>query len=387
MKKTAARLGAVALTGALLFTGCGSMNPEATLINITNGDEKDTISLGYGNFAARYTQALYDNYYGTYLSDDMWSEDLYGSGNTMEADTKDEVLETMEEEYVCKLHAADYSIELTEEQTTAISEAAAAFMEDNSEEALEEVGATEEYVTDFLTYRTYASLVEAAVKAEAEDQVEVTDEEKNQSTISYVLLPSTTTDDDGNETALSDEEMEALKVSAAEISAASDFDAAVEAAGLTASTYSYTTTEDPADDETLDESVISAAQELSDGQVSAAILVDGKGYYVVRMDATFDEEATAEKETELHDEKVDEYYDNIIVEWEDAITWEVEDKQWEKVTFSNLFTAPATEEESSVSTEDTTTDLIAGEESTEDTSSEETTDDTSATEETEETAE
>ncbi|MCR5396906.1 MAG: peptidyl-prolyl cis-trans isomerase, partial [Lachnospiraceae bacterium] len=110
MKKHFAKIGALAMVGAVLFTGCGDINPDAKLVTITHDDTTDSISLGYGNFAARYTQALYDTYYGTYLSDDMWSEDLYGNGNTMEEDTKNEVMDTLESEYVSKLHAADYGV-------------------------------------------------------------------------------------------------------------------------------------------------------------------------------------------------------------------------------------------------------------------------------------
>jgi len=54
-------VGVAALAAATLFTGCGSLNPDATLVTINTGDgTKDTISLGYGNFVARYQQSMYD---------------------------------------------------------------------------------------------------------------------------------------------------------------------------------------------------------------------------------------------------------------------------------------------------------------------------------------
>ena len=373
MKHKLTRFACLAVTSAVLFSGCGAMNANATLVKITNDGKTDSISLGYGNFAARYTQALYDSYYGTYLSDDMWSEDLYGSGNTMEVDTKEEVMDQMEEEYLCKVHASDYDVELSEDQTKAIDEAAETFLSDNKDDAIEEMGATKEYITDFLTYRTYASLVKEKVEAEAEGKIEISDDEINQSTFYYVELETSTTDDSGNTTELSAEEVSALSQTAYYISHSTDFDAAVEAAGLTASTQSFTTAEDPAEDENMAEEIIATAQKLKEGEISNVIEVEGEGYYVLRMDSTFDEEATADKKTEVHDEKVEEYYDNLVEEWKAAITWTVDEKQWDKVKFDTLFTAAESED----STEDT--------EATEETETTESTDTEEVTEESEST--
>ena len=394
MKNNFARLGAGAIAAAVLFTGCGAINPDAKLVEITNDGTTDSISLGYGNFVARYTQALYDTYYGTYLSDDMWSEDLYGNGNTMEVDTKQEVMDGMEEEYLCKLHAEDYGVVLGDDVTEEVDAAAEAFMSDNEKDALEEMGATQEYVAELLTYRTYAAKVREKIEEEAEGKIEISDDEINQSTFSYVKLETSTTDDEGNTTELSAEEISALAQTAYYISKSSDFDAAVEAAGLTASTQSFTTAEDPAEDESMAEEIIATAQGLSEGEISNVIEVDGEGYYVLRMDKTFDEEATADKKTEVHDEKVDEYYDGVLEEWKAAITWTVDEKQWEKVTYDTLFTAAESEEtteDTSTETEETTdTSSESTEETSEDTSTEteEATEDTSTeSEETTETAE
>lgn len=390
MKSKFTKFACLAVTSAVLFSGCGAINADATLVKITNDGETDSISLGYGNFAARYTQALYDTYYGTYLSDDMWSEDLYGNGNTMEVDTKEEVMDQMEEEYLCKLHASDYEVELTDEQTKAIEEAAKSFMSDNEADAMEEMGATEEYVKDFLTYRTYATLVKEKVEEEAEGKIEISDDEINQSTFSYVKLETSTTDDEGNTTELSAEEISALAQTAYYISHSTDFDAAVEAAGLTASTQSFTTAEDAAADENMAEEIIATAQGLKEGEISNVIEIEGEGYYVLRMDSTYDEEATAEKKTEVHDEKVEEYYDNLVEEWKAAITWTVEEKQWDKVKFDTLFTAAESEEETTEdaeATEETTEEADTAEEVTEDTESTDTEETENETETSEETTE
>ena len=166
MKNRFAKMAAVAMAAIALFTGCG-IKYNATLVTITNDGEMDKISLGYGNFVARYTQALYDSYYGSILSDGFWDTDMYGNGNTMEADTKDSVMDEMKTAYLCKVHAAEYGVELTDDQTKAIDAAAKKFMEENDEKAISELGAKEDYVRDYLTYRTYYVMVKEKVDAEA----------------------------------------------------------------------------------------------------------------------------------------------------------------------------------------------------------------------------
>ena len=156
MKKAILRTtGVAALAATVLFTGCGNkIKSDATLIEINKGDgTKDTITLGYGNFVARYQQSMFDQLYPAYGYDveTMWQQDTMGGlGYTMEDQTKSGIITDLEQMYVVKEHAADYGVVLTDEQNTAIAEAAAKFMADNPKDTLEELGATEEYVKKYL---------------------------------------------------------------------------------------------------------------------------------------------------------------------------------------------------------------------------------------------
>ena len=374
------KLMAVSLSGALLLTGCGRINSNATLVTVTNGDTTETISLGYGNFVARYNQALYDMYYGSYMGEDMWTEDLMGTGNTMQDDTKESVLEEMETWYVSKLHADQYGVSISADDEKAIVDAAAAFMEANSETAKEQIGATEDYVKRLLTERTYAVRVQTAIEQEAEGEVEVTNDEAKQSTFSYYKFDKT--EDEGAAAtadavvdAIEDAESEEDTDSAAEaeaanqealanakqVAAAEDFDNAGSSVDAELSTYSFTTAADPADDTGMDEAVITAAKKLSEGQVSDVIETDD-GYYVIRLDKKYDKEATETKKEELKNQKVSEYYDEILDGWKGEITWTVDEKAWAKVTFEERFTngAPAVEETESGT--DYTEEVLNGEE-------------------------
>ena len=69
------RLSALALAGVITagmaLTGCGFLDPEATVATV-NGIP---ISLGLANFAAQFTAVDYDTYYMSYFGQDMWSSD------------------------------------------------------------------------------------------------------------------------------------------------------------------------------------------------------------------------------------------------------------------------------------------------------------------------
>ncbi|MBE5913053.1 MAG: hypothetical protein E7274_03200 [Pseudobutyrivibrio ruminis] len=374
--------GIAALAAAVLFTGCSKFNPDTTLVTINTGDgTKDTISLGYANFAARYQQSMYDQYLLSYYGEGMWSTDMTGTGSTMEDDTKEGVLEDIENQYLAKLHASDYDIALTDEQNTAIAEAAAKFMSDNPEETLEVMGATEEYVKQYLEYRTYYSLVSNAAMEEAGESI--SDEDCWMRTFSYVLFDTTgTTDEEGNAVEYTEEEIADLKAQAEELAAADDYSAKAEELEVTASTYSYLKGEE--EDDTMDMAIIEAAEALDEGDTSDVIEIEGVGYYVIHLDADHDEDASQTKKESLESDE----FDKLLETWKAAITWTVDEKAWAKVEFDTLFKTLETETEET--TDDATTEETTDtEESTEDASEEtevEDTEDTSAEEETEETS-
>lgn len=129
------RLTALLLTGVLAasFTlgGCGSkeVDPE-TVVATLNGKE---IKLGLANFMAQYQAVTYDAYYSSYMGANMWSQDYSGDGKTMEDMVKDQVMESIETDYLLEDHMADYNVEITDEELSAMKDAAAQFMEANKQ--------------------------------------------------------------------------------------------------------------------------------------------------------------------------------------------------------------------------------------------------------------
>lgn len=321
----AAALGLM-LTGATLLSGCG-LDGDAALININKGE--DEITLGYGNFVARYTQSLYDATYLNYMGAEMWTKEE--DGTTMADDVKKRVLESLQEDYLLEKHAGDYDISLTEEEEKAIQKAATAFMENNDSDTLDAMTATQEIVEQYLTNQTYASKVSEAIRESAE--VTVTKEEAAQRTITYAYFGSVTyTDASGNTGYYTDDQKKELKQKAEALVTSADLKTDGEAAGATVSTVSY-----GADEDTLKEEVVEAADALQEGEISQVVEVGNDGYYVIRLDSAYDEEATEEKMVSLEEEKRTAYLESVLEGWKEETDFAVDEKQWKKVQFDTLF--------------------------------------------------
>lgn len=351
-KKAAAALLICAVAGSFAMSGCGRIDADAAVVTI---DGDIVISAGYANFAARMTQAQYDMYLSSYYGEGYWTSDSYTNddGQTMEESVKDSVLEDLELYYILESHMDDYDVEITEDEQSAITEAAEQFLSDNTDDTIKAVGATQEYVEKYLYLQTVTSKMEDAIKAGAD--TEVSDEEAAQRTFSYVSIDMSTsyTDDDGNTVDYTEDEM-AQKKSDAEAfasEAASDFDAAAESYGYSSYTYSYGSDEESEEDGGFNADVISAADAMSAGEVSD--LIEGDDcYYVIRLDSEYDEEATASKKESIISERQSDLYNEVTQGWLDDADIDVDNAEWKKVKFDNLFSTVTTTDD----TDDTSAD-------------------------------
>jgi parvulin-like peptidyl-prolyl isomerase len=338
-RKLLGTLLAGAMTCSLLLSGCGKLNADAVLVTINGGEE--TISLGYGNFVARYTQSLYDSAYGSYYGTSLWT--MKEDDGTFEDSVKENLLESMEEEYLLNLHAQEYDVALTEDEEAAIAEAVQEFLSDNPEETLEAMSATEEIVTKYLTQVTIAQRVEDAIKESAD--VNITEEEAAQRTFTYAYFNSVSyTDSDGNTLYYTDDEKETLLAEAEALTDSEDLETDAGLLGATVNTHSY----GGDDEDTMDQAVLDAADALDEGEISSVVTVDGDGYYVVRLDSAFDEEATAEKMETMETEQRSDYLTSVLDGWKEDTDWQVDEKQWAKVRFTSFFnfvTADDTDED------------------------------------------
>lgn len=324
---------ATACSAALV--GCGSsINADATGATL-NGEE---ISLGFMNFMAKFQQASYDPTYVMYFGTDYWGQEV-SEGKTMEDSAKEGVVDTIETLYLLEDHMADYGVTVSEEELTAMEEATKQFLSDNSQKAIKQMGATEEYVKEMLRLHTIQQKMQEVIYEEADTTV--TDEEAAQRTFSYFRVSATgTTDENGDSVDYTEEEKTALAGSMKEAAQAAkaDFEGTAEKNEYTVSTYSY-----GVDESYMDEAVVKAADALKEGEVSDLITTEDY-YYVIRLDSEFDEEKTEAKKESLANQKKADHYTQVCDGYKEEAAFEINEGNWAKVKFDRLFGAAAQEE-------------------------------------------
>ncbi len=335
--KFMAKLTALGLMLAMLLSGCGSVDVDATVITINDGET--TISYGYANFVAKYMQAIYDEYYVYFMGEDVW-ESEYSDGVTWEDSLKESILSSIEQVYILLAHADEYGVSLTDEEEAEILEAAAAFIESNSASTLEMMTATEEIVAQYLRNQKIAYMVELLILEETE--LTITDEDAAQRSYTYVSfsVEGTEEDDDGNVIDLTDDEIAAIEEEAYALAEADDFDDYVEE-------MEYTSTSDHygVDDEPFNEVVMEVLDEMTDGEIQVIYDEDDLCYYVIRLDAEYDEEATAEVRAELEEEEQEEHYSDVLDEWEAEMTFDVDETLWAKIKFDSHYITETEDED------------------------------------------
>ena len=316
---------------ASLLAGCSGVNKNEVVATF----DKTDVKLGIANFSARFQQASYDDFYVAYFGEDVWSSDLYGDGTTMESSVKNEVMDGLFDMYTLQAHMAEYEVELTTEEQSAIDAAVDEFLAANDKDALNALGADKEIVTEYLELMTIQTKMYDAIIADVD--MNVTDEEANTGAYSYVTVSkSVYNEEDGTSVDYTEEDLKEIKATADEFATEAQSTTLEEAAEQ----YAYTVQTDTftANDTDLDAAVLTALEGLEEGEVSAVIDTE-TDYYVVRLDAKIDEDATEATKQEIISERQSTKYQEVLEAWKAEHTWTVNDKVWAKVTFDNLFTS------------------------------------------------
>ena len=199
-------LGMTFCLAASSLAGCGKKKNLDTTAAIATLDGEE-IPAGLANFLLRYQQAGFEVYYGSFLKayyGDVWNSDLTGSGEAYGVEFKEEAMEELEKLLLAEKHMADYGVELTDEEKAAITDAAKEFIEENSEETLEVMSATQETVERFLTLYAIQAKVEVGMSADVD--TEVSDEEAAQRTVSFVSFSQKTQEEEEASTEADTEE-------------------------------------------------------------------------------------------------------------------------------------------------------------------------------------
>lgn len=343
------RIAALALTAALIagvgMTGCGSALDSDAVVATVNGKE---ISLGLANCLAQYTAVTYDTYYMQYFGDDMWTKDT--GGTTMTDSVKENTLEQLEEYYLLEEHMADYGVALTAEDTAAIDQAAAQFLSDNTEEGLQTMGATEEYVKEMLRLGTLQKKMRDAIVADVDRNVP--DEECAQKTISYVRVSksaggSSDSEEEKSEELAAEAKEKAQKILDAAMAGSQEdpLKAAAEKEDATVLTCSYGKNDLEESEENnppLDIEALQAADKLEEKELSKKLIETDNYFYIVRMDSLFDEEATENERESIISVRESDLYTETVDGYKESASWTINEKVWEPVNFKTIYTRAQT---------------------------------------------
>lgn len=324
------RIAALLLTGALCLsalTGCGA-NAEDTIATL--GEEN--VSFGVANFLVKYQKASVEDMYAMYGM--TWDTDMYGNGTTLEADFKDSAMQLLHDLYTLKGHMSEYGVEITDDDKSAIAEAASAFLAANSQEAVEELGATQEIVEEVLTlYTIQAKMYDEII---VDTDREVSDEEANMRGFSLVTIPiDGEYDESYNFVEYTDAEVAVLKETAdqmAEQLLGKNLETVAEEFGyeVTASAYAK-------DDTTINATLLSALNALKEGDVSKVIETEG-ALYIARIDADTDKEATENNRQSIIAERENARYEEVLTAWQENDGWTVDASVVDRIDFHNVFT-------------------------------------------------
>jgi foldase protein PrsA len=326
------KLAAVCLAGTLAVSalgGCGINKDEV----VATYDSRE-VTLGIVNFMCRYQQSYYDEAYRGYFGDDVWQQDLSGSGASLQEDVKSDVMDSLHEMYTLQDHMDEYGIGISDEDKEAIRTAAAAYMAANASDTLKAMGATQEIVEEALTLYTIQSRMYDAIIALAD--TDVSDEEANMRGYTYVRASlSGYYDSEYNYVSYTDDELAELKDTFDSMAEAvaedpESFETVTELAGYTATTDAYNA------DSGLDESVIEALDALGEGEVSGAIETDNY-LYLVRLDSETDEDATEQNREDLIEERQSDFYTDTVTGWQEDDGWTIKEKVLAKIKFDSAF--------------------------------------------------
>ena len=355
MKEMTKKTAVVVMAGIMaagMLTGCGEKKLDGSKTVATVDGTK--IPLGVVSLSVRegqmQTEAMYRSYMGG--SDfDIWDTEAE-KGKTYGEQAVEESLKDVELMYIMKAKAADYDVELTDEDEKAI--AAASFMEANSEETIADLAVTEDQVKTYLELQTYKQKIHDPIIADVDKNV--SDEEAQQSSFEYV---SVSTAD------LSDDEIKEKKEDAQKIldglkaDPDGDFSEIAKSVDDSYSSLSGTfdaneTSEDEdTDDEDADEDsssysgtypeeVIDVLRTLDDGEVASDIIETDTAYYVVKLDKKDDEEATETKKESIISTREQTLYTDTTEKWLDDADIKEEKKVLKtlKVTDNHKYVAP-----------------------------------------------
>lgn len=309
--KKLAVIGLIMTMTASMLAGCGSGPDGKKTVTTVNGE---TLSLGTLAFYVKYQQASMTMMFSSMMSqmggalfDTVADEE---SGRTVGAGMVTDSLDMLERFVVVSQHAADYGVELSDDDKAEIDRIAQAYIDENDKSIRDKIGASKEDVARLLTLATINNRMLEPMAADVDR--EVSDEESVQTLLTLVSVR--TSDDLDAETA----KAEAQAVLDAALEDETALENAKDISEDAVVTTPNFTTADPSDS-SVDQAVMDAVAGLKDGEIVDHVIEaeDGSSFFVVKVETLNDEESTATKKTDILVERMNTNRDDLITQWID----------------------------------------------------------------------
>lgn len=338
------------MIASMSVMGCTSV--ENTDVVVTVGGEEVTYE--DMNFYATFLAAYYESYYYSYFGDTMWETEV-SDGVTYEDSVKDEAMTTMQEIIVVRQHAEELGVSLTDEEVAEIAATAEAFVAANESELLDLVSGSVESVTELLTlFEIDSKCTEEIIK---DVDTVVSDEEAAQKKATYVYAFMTVTDEDGNSTDMTEDEIAQLETDLAELLAdaksSGDLYSLAEELG-----YNVLETTFDSENTSLNADLLTALDSLEEGEFTDVIATD-YAYYIGQLTSEMDEDATESMKESIISERESTLYDETVAAWLAEVEVVINESVWKAVDFSDVqitmyYEDTTTEESTEESTEEIT---------------------------------
>lgn len=387
------RAAAVGLSAVMIggLSACGSQKSavDAEEVFASVDDDKDMqVTMDVANFMARYSQAMYETYYMSYLGDDMWTQSA-DEDQTYEDTVKSSVSTSIEEMLLLRANAEKYGVTISDDEEASIEEAAKQFMEDNTDEDGNAViSASEDVVKQVLELYTYRTKMYNELVKDVD--LEVSDEEALQKAMGYIHFEDDEEDSDASSDASSDTD------SGDSPDASSDTDSADSEtkelrtarekadefyAGLQegkdfkeyAEELGYDPVETSFDETTTspNEDTIKAVWNLKEGEYTEVIETEDSGCYIALLTSDFDKEATEAQKDNIREDRKSDAYTEAVAELKENTKVTVNEDLLDDIDFVDqgvtMYQEETAEEDTESSSEDESTDSSADEDTDEST--------------------
>ncbi len=336
MKKRAIALLAVLTVLLTLCAGCtkktGAEKLDFESVVLKVGDHDITLREAY--FIMKWRQAQYQTMASSLYGEDWYNQDVTGTGTFIEY-IKGSVIDELETMYILADNADTYGVSLEDADKEAIETTVKAFMDANTEEAQNAMGATEDIVRKVMTnYRIYNLVYNAMLQ---DVDTSVTMEEAAQKTFEYVYQPLTETDEDGDTVDMPVEQQNTYRATFEAIKNAKTGDTSFEDAakeyGFSVSSHSFGS-QDDGDFADID----AQADALAVGEVSDPVPVEG-GLFLLCKVSDYDEEATENARQTIADEKLAEAFDTAYEALKKDVDIDLDEDLWATANFDRTVEA------------------------------------------------